>query len=149
MNNIERDRIYNFINAELPDSGYLLFKATTDTPNEKLRMITSVIDIVSLYDENDWPKDEQWDDFLPAWFLNKIKNYTLEEINSNSLLWDYGSWLDAMKYRGWKWYSSKIETHNFIIILEPNSFPFSVNPLEYLIYETEIATNSITFEDHS
>ena len=65
------------------------------------------------------------------------------------MLWDYGSWLDAMKYRGWEWFSSKVDTTEFIIILVPHELPFSVNPLEYLIYETGISLESIHFEDHT
>jgi hypothetical protein len=58
---------------------------------------------------------------------------------------DYGSWLDAMKYRGWEWYSSNSDERGFSIILEVNSFPFSINPLEYVIYETDISIDSIIY----
>lgn len=151
MQTEEQKRIRDYIMGELPLKGsYLFFRTNTENPFEKLSLVKDVLSVVSQFNEDNWPSDEQWDLLLPKWFLFKIKSHSLEEITKNStLLWDYGSWLDAMKYRGWEWYSSKIDISGFTIILEPHTYPFSVNPFEYIIFETGVALGNISFEDHS
>lgn len=141
---------FEFKNGEIPTNGYLLFKVYAEQPKDKLNLILAVIQSIEKFEEDNWPSDEEWNKILPSWFLNKIKNYSYDEIlKSNGLLWDYGSWLDAMKYRGWNWYSSKVNTSYFDIILNPFNFPYSVNPLEYLIYETGIPIKNIQFFDYA
>ena len=146
----EKNRIKEFTKGELPHEGYLSFLVNTLHASEKLSLIKEVVTIISDYNESNWPSDEMWENLLPKWFLNKIEKYSPEEVIKNSsLLWDYGSWLDAMKYRGWEWYSSKINSNGFDIILIPITLPFSVNPLEYIIYETGVPIKNITFNDFS
>ncbi len=146
----EQKRIMDYTTGQLPLKGYLSFRTITQNSTEKLSLVKSVLRVVSEFDEKSWPSDEQWDLILPKWFLNKIKSHSLEEITKNNTsLWDYGSWLDAMKYRGWEWYSSKADNSGFTIILEPHTLPFSVNPLEYVIYETGVPLINIIFADYS
>lgn len=54
-----------------------------------------------------------------------------------------------MRFRGWEWYSCKFDSTGLIIIIEPNSFPFSVNPLEYVIYESGVSLYNIVLCDYS
>lgn len=142
-------RIIDFNNAEIPSTGYGVFRASTDKSVEKLNLIKQVMLAIAEFNEDNWPEDEIWDTKLPEWYLDKIKSHSIEEIKRNTILWDYGSWLDAMKFRGWKWFSSQITSAEFKIFLEPYSFPFSVNPLEYVIWAAGVAENAIHYEDHA
>jgi hypothetical protein len=54
-----------------------------------------------------------------------------------------------MKYRGWLWYSSGITSKGFNIVLKPISFPFAINPLEYLIFESGVELKDIFYTDFS
>ncbi len=146
----EENRIFEFCNGESPNVGYLCFTAVTHEPSHKLKLIKDVMTIISKYDSTSWPDDNKWSAILPKWFIYKIRANKLEDIiASNYKLWDYGSWLDAIKHRGWEWYSSKISPDKFEIIVTPKSFPFSVNPLEYLIMESGVDYESIYFLDYA
>lgn len=146
----EYDRIVNFNSGEQPNKGYLLFIVETDESFQKLMQLKEVIIAISKFNEQNWPDDETWDNSLPKWFLTKIKSHSIEEISQESrLLWEYGSWLDAMKFRGWEWYSSKLNSNGFEIILDPCVFPFSVNPFEYIIFELDVELKNIKFRECS
>jgi hypothetical protein len=131
----------------VPSQGMLIFRIITVKPEMKLSKVKEVMSVIASYNPTNWPDDNTWDLQLPRWFVNKIKSYSLEEINqSGHLLWDYGSWLDAMKFRGWEWFSSKVDHNGFLIYLKAIDFPFSVNPLEYVIYESGVPLSDINFE---
>jgi hypothetical protein len=110
--------------------------------------VKDVILSVSRFNENTWPEDEIWNKILPAWFLTKIKSHSIDEIKRNENIWEYGSWLDAMKFRGWYWYSSEVGVGKFKIILVAQTFPYSVNPLEFVVLETGVDLRNISFEEH-
>lgn len=144
----ETERILNYNNAELT-TAYPLLKFNAITQNAKLNLssIKQVVLAISSNSHKEWPSDETWETLLPGWFLNRIKSYSTDDIIRNSnVLWDYGSWLDAMRFRGWEWHSSKADEDRFSIILYAIDFPYSVNPLEYVIYETGIPLSQISFE---
>ena len=135
MNNIEIKRIKNNTNGELPGTKYLKYSlGVIEFPVKKLEMLKQVMIVVSQYDTDNWPIDEKWEIELPHWFIDTINKNKVEDILQDNTLWDFGSWLDAMKFRGWEWFSSKLLSNNSIeIILEPNTFPYSVGPFEYII----------------
>jgi hypothetical protein len=144
----ELSRILNNNNGELPSSGRLVFTIRADNSLLKLNLIKNVMQAVACVDKENWPTDRKWDTILPTWFLLKIKSHSNDELNKMShLLWDYGSWLDAMKFRGWEWYSSKVDNNIITINLLPETFPYSVNPLEYVIYETGVDVRNIDFKE--
>lgn len=145
---IEKDRIKLFLQGELPNTGYLIFKVTTFQPKEKLLKVKEVISKISEFDSENWPSDRFWENALPNWFVNKIKENSIEDILSSKYeLWEFVSWLDAMKFRGWEWYSSNYASDFFEIVIEPFSFPFSINPLKFVIYSTGIEYQNIILTD--
>jgi hypothetical protein len=70
----------------------LAFQIKTDNPDSKLQMIKEVLQIVSQFNDANWPSDKTWDTKLPIWFLAKIKYHEYKEIINNPMLWDYRSW---------------------------------------------------------
>lgn len=148
MTQIESERIEQNNHGEIPKGGFLSFEARARNPSESLSLTKEVIAVISKYNEHNWPSDEYWEKSLPTWFIRKIKEYSVQKIiESNGRLWDYGSWLDAMKYRGWLWYSSELKPLELKIILEPYTYPFSVNPFEYLLLESGVNEGEIRYKD--
>jgi hypothetical protein len=148
MINNEYKNISEHTNGQLPLNGYLQFLVVTTEKSIKLELVKGVIISIAKYSEDNWPDDLTWDKQLPQWFLRKIKSNTIEYIKKDERIWDYGSWLDAMKWRGWIWYSSNLTKDGFEIVLEPQILPYSVNPLEYVLYESGIDFENIIFTEH-
>jgi hypothetical protein len=88
--------------------------------------------IIAQNDPNNWPSDDEWLKLLPEWFTNPFKDITLEELINNKELWDYSSWLEAMRLRGWTWWSSRYLNDRWEIKLNAYEHPYSIGPLEYL-----------------
>src|ERR1700752_4938019 len=126
MSSVESKNIWQNTLGELPNKGYITFSVMTNDPESKLKLVKEVMAAISSFDEDNWPDDHIWDHNLPKWFLEKIKQNSLELIKEDQRLWNYGSWLDALKFRGWKWFSSTIKPSGFEIILEPYTLPYSV-----------------------
>src|SRR5690606_20146071 len=94
-----------------------------------------------------WPSDEEWQNCLPPWFIATFEERTLEEIRKMEvqeleenvwLLWDYGSWLDAMRLRGWEWWSSLCDPleGEWSALLLQHELVYSIQPLIYLARES-------------
>ena len=97
-----------------------------------LRRVREVMVLVARARASEWPGDEQWRERLPAWFLESFAGYTLEDILENPDLWDFGSWLDAMRSPGWFWWSSNLKPESWVIHLSAYTHPYSIGALEYL-----------------
>lgn len=145
--NVEQRRIINNNNNEHPFGVRLQFKINCSDPATKLQRIKDVMFVIASKLADKWPDEEVWSRILPQWFVHKIQSYSIEELyESPSVLWHYGSWVDAMKFRGWEWFSSMIGDDFFSIQLEALAFPYSVNALEYIIYETGVPLANISFK---
>ncbi len=149
MFDAEVDNLQNNIYGELPGFGYCSFSVITDNPQQKLEKIVDVIRCIALYDEEVWPGDEKWVEVLPAWFLHSVKSRDEAAIRGDPGLWEFGSWLDAMKFRGWYWYSSLVWQNGFKIIVVPYNFPFIVDPLRFLIFEAGVSNSDLKYIDNS
>lgn len=143
----ESENIQNNSHGELPPDPIVKFLVTTDNGDEKLAKIKQVMLYVAKYDADDWPGDDVWEKELPLWFSTGIMANQSRDLVKETHLWDFSSWVDAMKYRGWYWYSSLLTPKGFEIILVPFEFPLVVNPFEYVIYESGVGLKKIKFED--
>lgn len=83
-------------------------------------------------DSETWPSPAWWRQHLPSWFLDTFKGHTLEEILEDEDLWDYESWVDAIKAPGWEWWSSSVEPDRWTIKLWADSWPYAIEVFEYL-----------------
>lgn len=128
----ETERVFENINGQEPPPLQVKIKATSDSPSEVLDRIVSVLLIILKANSMDWPEDAWWEQQLPKWFLDSF-NHSINEIMQDTSLWDFGSWLDANKYRGWEWWSSDINTNVIQINLHAFDDPYVIEPLEYLI----------------
>jgi hypothetical protein len=125
-------RVSENINGQEPPSVQVRIKAESDSPQEALDRVLSVLIIIIRACSMEWPEDTWWKQELPEWFLGSF-NHSTDEILKDASLWDFDSWLDANKYRGWEWWSSNKSSSSFQIKLHALDDPYVIEPLEYLI----------------
>lgn len=145
MGMTELHRINTNINGERPAGSFVLFSVKCASPAEALTKIKAIAEVLTAMNADSWPTEEEWARRLPRWFVSAIKSNTIEMIHSNPILWDYGSWLDALRMRQWEWFSSQLFANGFEIVCAINGVPYSINTLEYIIYESGGNSDTIQF----
>ncbi len=130
----EINRLKSNISGEKPSGPTIVMLWSHPFPEEGLNKILGIMNlIISAQKHANWPEDKWWKKNLPGWFLNSF-NHSIEEIQKDSRLWDFGSWLDALKYRGWEWWSSEIKDKKIIVFLEAYDQPYILGPFEFIIF---------------
>src|SRR2546430_4780301 len=79
-----------------------------------------------------WLTDDRWEQLLPSWFIETFRGYTPQEIHESGWRWDYGSWLDSMKERVWRWWGYQRTGRTLTVQLQLDSWPYSISTLRYL-----------------
>jgi len=129
----EIERIENNVLGEKPSGVIVTMSFSTSKPRETLEKIISVLMVIlSALKENVWPEDTWWKDNLPEWFVESF-DHSLEEIMRDESLWDFGSWVDAIKYRGWEWWSSIASDGTIKIYIEAQDDPYAIEAFEYAV----------------
>lgn len=137
----EYSRLYSLQNGELPNQPYAEILFRCDEPQECLDRIITVMSKIVVHDRSDWPVDEAWRQILPDWLLRTFTTYSPSEIEQiladksswADLDWTFGSWLDRMQDRDWKWWSTKTAENSVTITIRIEGEPFSAKALEHLI----------------
>lgn len=101
-------------------------------PAASLSRMREVMRVVAERRRREWPDDTWWESHLPRWFVEPFRERTMDQVLQDPDLWDFGSWLDAMKSPGWEWWSSERTPSGWTVRLQALSDPFSIGPLEYL-----------------
>ncbi len=144
----EDKRIIENNNCGDPNSSFVIYRIhPVIAPEKYLHMIKEIMNVVCRYNSDNWPCDDQWSSILPSWFVKGFRPYNYEEFQKNSLLWTFGSWIDAMKYRNWEWYSSCLSKNRIEIKLITLSIPYIIDPFEYIIYASGVDVQSINYFD--
>jgi hypothetical protein len=142
----ELARIKQNRSGELPDGPYWLYgiKTLNLHASEILRRIIEIAELIADQSKQSWPSDDEWRSLLPSWFLDSFKSYTQEEAEAivattpreewHKLPWEFGSWLDAIRYRGWAWWSSKMSEDEIEICLSIHEWPASLEAFEHIIH---------------
>jgi hypothetical protein len=146
----EAERIQQNVNGERPPFPTLKVVAKCQgNAAASLRRVMEVMGIVSKQDSRHWPSDEEWRALLPKWFVEPFLKRTLEEIlaDESETLWDYQAWLEAMRLRGWEWWSSLPPSQDvweaFLAALE---LPYGIGPFEYLVLASGASDVQVTEE---
>ncbi len=105
-----------------------------ETAERFLEVIGSWISAVEELEQTQqaWPTDEQWEQLLPRWFIETFQRHTPQEVHESGWLWDYGSWLDSMKERVWRWWGYQRTGRTLTVQLQLDSWPYSIGTLRYL-----------------
>lgn len=129
----EIDRIESNVAGEKPSGVTVTMLLSTSNPTETLEKVVSVlIVILSAFRTDVWPEDSWWQKRLPKWFMESF-NHSLEEVIKDENLWDFGSWVDATKFRGWEWWSSEASNESLKIHFEAYDDPYVIAPFEYIV----------------
>jgi hypothetical protein len=129
----EVDRVHSNVGGEQAPPVWVKLDCRSNADVESgLVRVRDVMELVARARGAGWPVDGWWEQKLPTWFLDSFIGHTLDDIQKNPMLWDFGSWLDAMKNPGWEWWSSSLTKNGWIINLSAFNDPYSVEPLGYL-----------------
>ncbi len=135
----EISRIKNFqCSIKNDNDNMIIYECRNSKPETSISKIKEVIEKIALYTNDTWPNDDEWKKILPHWFICAITSHTLKEIYDNDKLWEYGSWLDAMKQRGWEWWGYNINDDGFTIQLVALTMPYSIEPFDYLLRQSGV-----------
>jgi hypothetical protein len=140
----ERERIEQFRNGEQPPEPHWTYTIRlTHEATQCLARILAVVSIIAQQPRDAWPSDEEWRQMLPAWFVKSFATYTVEEAQAllarlpkeqwSEIPWEFGSWLDAIRGRGWEWWSFKQAEAELQIHLTLNEWPASLEAFEVIV----------------
>ncbi len=136
MNELDRLLKENIVSS-IPQTG-LAITIAFNLPNQSFKMLKGLMKSVIEMTSNESQSDRVWEKKLPKWFVTKTKNTTKNELLDNSQLWDFGSWIDAIRQREWKWWGYKIFDTKTIIYLETTGYPYNIDPFFYMLYSVGI-----------
>lgn len=105
--------------------------------------IRSVVREVAVQQDGLWPDDDYWKSELPGWLVSFMPDLTQEECNRlmaatprekwNTLPWQFGSWVDAMRERGWKWWGYESSGPVTKLVLQITSVPGRVEAFKQIL----------------
>lgn len=101
------------------------------SPEETWGKIAHVVRAVVSQDASSWPDDDAWRAVLPEWLTSFLLSpEECDELIARtpreqwaSLPWEFGSWLDAMRERDWKWWGAARDENKLRIVLELTGIP--------------------------
>ena len=144
MSSTQLERIDTNVNDSEPPPVSLLLRFTVpENARAVLDRVREVMRPVARAQLEGWLPDDEWRKRLPAWFLARF-HHTPAQIHVDPLLWDFGSWLDAMKEPGWEWWSSRATEYEGWVRCFAHSSPYSIEPFEYLLRVAGAATIEFT-----
>ncbi|UOO91149.1 hypothetical protein LVJ82_09380 [Vitreoscilla massiliensis] len=121
----------------LPDDTYQIL--VLQRPNEAvLSDFWTVFELIHTYHTDDWPEDAFWLRHLPFTLLSKFSSFYIEDLgftyeNPHRVVltvgWEFLSWLDALKERGWEWWSCEVGETTVTLVLLINDLPERLDAL--------------------
>jgi hypothetical protein len=142
----QSERIERNTSGEAPPAVALQLRFTSPTsPEYVLERTRHVMRLVAVVGKAAWPTDEEWRRNLPEWFLRTFEGHSVDQLMTDTNLWDFGSWLDAMKHSGWEWWSSAVNEKGGIVRCVADSDPYSIEPLIYLLRSA--GASEVEFEE--
>lgn len=129
----EYQRVKEGVASEKFDGPSIVITVRASNADECLGCVKEVIELIAEESsKGTWPNDDEWSERLPSWFTSPFQGRTIEEVLEDESLWDYGSWLDAMRHRGWQWWSSTCDDETWSATLLREDEVYSIEPLIYL-----------------
>lgn len=109
-----------------------------------VRRILSVVGLIANYShKGGWPSDCEWRSLMPVWVKEGIPELTKGQIDFllkktprdqwDSLPWEFLSWLDALRDRGWRWWGFRCRRNHATIVVEIVDFPERIDCFRELL----------------
>lgn len=129
---IERIKSTNNL-ASMPANPWEFDVHLGGAPHEVLARLKTLLDQIVKFDPESWPADDYWRATLPSWMKARLPELTKDESDRllqdtprdqwDKLPWEFGSWLDAIRDRGWRWWGYRLELESATIVLHIAMFP--------------------------
>lgn len=110
-------------------------------PEETWTRILGVLDDIVGEDAANWPADDYWKSTLPTWLSSFLM--TAEQCDAamartpreqwDQLPWEFGSWLDAIRERDWRWWGGERSANNARIVLEVTGIPPRIDAFKQIL----------------
>lgn len=123
------------------------------SPEDVWERIVGVVESVAAYGDDNWPDDDYWRETLPAWLSSFMM--TAEESDAamartprdqwDKLPWEFGSWLDAIRERDWKWWGHERSGNEVRLVLEVTGIPPRIDAFKQIL---RASGARILSEDH-
>lgn len=115
-------------------------------PEDVLARLLVVIGQVAKFEPSTWPDDDYWRAILPGWMRVTLPELTPDESDRllqetprdqwDRLPWEFGSWLDAIRDRGWRWWGYCIQGQSATIVLHIAMFPERIDAFRQILHAT-------------
>ncbi|MXN80126.1 hypothetical protein GR157_36105 [Burkholderia sp. 4701] len=112
-------------------------------PAIAMQRLLDVVRAITERSVDSWPLDEEWRAILPNWLKSEIRELSKEETDKllaetpreqwDTLPWEFLSWLDAIRDRGWRWWGYKQEKSTATIVLHIATFPERIDAFRELL----------------
>ncbi|HXR90218.1 MAG TPA: hypothetical protein VN750_08045 [Steroidobacteraceae bacterium] len=127
----------------LPGMGWFYDVQLGAAPGDVIERIKSIVRQVVAASSGPWPSDDEWRGKLPPWLLRELPTLSREECQSlmdktpknlwHTLPWEFGSWLDAIKRRNWRWWGCSVNGNKLNLVLEILNEPASLEAFEVIV----------------
>lgn len=115
-----------------------------DASHDVLSRLTALLGQIAKFDSDSWPADEYWRVTLPMWMKACLADLTKEESDRilqdtprdqwEKLPWEFGSWLDAIRDRGWRWWGYRAEDGSATLVLHIAMFPERIDAFRQILH---------------
>jgi hypothetical protein len=139
---IERIEVTNNLTS-MPANPWEFDVDLGQNPNDTLSRILAVLREIAKHGPDAWPSDNEWRTVLPDWLKRHLPELTKEETDRlmattprdqwDKLPWEFGSWLDAVRDRGWKWWGYKQQGATATLVLHISMFPERIGAFKEIL----------------
>jgi hypothetical protein len=112
-----------------------------NSPDDVWERIVRVVERIVAYDYDSWPDDGYWSEKLPEWLSSFMM--TAEECDAamartpreqwDKLPWEFGSWLDAIREREWKWWGYERSGKEARLVLQVTDIPPRIDAFKQIL----------------
>jgi len=125
-----------------------------DDSERIMERIREVVREIVEQEEDAWPEDEYWKVTLPNWLTSFMPELSKDEADHllaitpreewNKLPWTFGSWLEAMYERGWRWWGYETFGGKAKLVLQVTSIPPRLEAFKQIL----LAAGAKILSDH-
>lgn len=113
------------------------------SPADDLDRLLGLLGEIAKFQAGDWPADDYWRSVVPGWMKARLPELTKEETDHllaitprdqwDKLPWEFGSWLDAIRDRGWRWWGYRHNGGVVTLVLHIAMFPERIDAFKEIL----------------
>jgi len=118
-----------------------------------------VLELLVSHSGDDWLSDDEWREVMPSWLKESIPELTKEQTDKllaetpqaqwDSLPWEFLSWLDAIRDRGWLWWGYKVQGSEAVIVVHIGMLPERIDAFKELLRSSGMKIKSENYSELS